>query len=642
MILKNSITRTRLIRKSCIPFLLKKCIFIIILLLMVYPVWGQSLNTSFTALTIGTRDSSADKGAIYNLDGNSTDGRLNLSSSAIWEVGDNTHILIDGNAGYSYMNGIIKATGLVIVANPTVGGRVDFSSPNGGFETTDLTYVFLGDGAVYNHLESSRNKFSGLTKFIIDMGSNGEAYLQFDNREYTGINIDVKPTNAGDLIIYPARSTTGATSLTGFTTRGLGDSDILYLRRGFSSNSYAKIYDPAYVGVTNNLLQITRNEGGPSSDAKEYFSIDVTNIASDDTKIRVVDGSGTEQHNKFLSDANTKVYANDGVTELRYYTGKKIIPCLVRSITSTSISSTRNTISYLIRRNGYQEISVDNLAMNAPVIINDMTIDESWSNTGTITEISTLDEFYDETQKWLTNNLGTSNFISTNGTEIILENNWNLVLSNSASSLYSVDTTNKIITIKSNTLISGDKFSSISTSGTITVNSGSVLEVGYLDANGINKFIDLDWGSSKALDVKIENIDTNTIISTTNATQVYKAHIQLPNPLPPGEIKLSLTTSGVEVYEEIIPAATLKFTRKNIILLGAIEENQSSMIFLAQKIIQKTEAINNALNGVTPSYNGSTTISTANTIATTENQIAILNLLRQVLLKTTALKGSFD
>ena len=411
--------------------------------------------------------------------------------------------------------------------------------------------------------------------------------------------------------------------------------------RGTTSTSHAKIYDPNYIGVTNNLLQIDRDAGGTSNDAEEYFSIDVTNIASDDAKIRVVDGLGTEQHNKFLSDANTKVYANDGVIELLYYTGKKIIPCLVRTIT-TSTSSTRNTISYLIRRNGYQEIAVNNLAMNAPVIIKEIAIDEGWSNTGTLTEISTLDEFYDETQKWLTNNLGTSNFISTNGTEIILENNWNLVISNSVSSLYSVDTTNKIITIKSNTLVSGDKFSSISTLGTITVNSGSVLEVGYLDANGINKFIDLDWGSSIALDVKIENIDTNTIISTTNATQVYKALIEFPNPLP-GEIRLSLTTtSGVEVYEEIIPAAVLEFTRKNIILLGAIEENQSSMIFLAQKIIQKTEAINNALSGVTPSYNGSTTISTANTIATAENQIAILNLLRQVLLKTTAIKGSFD
>ena len=411
--------------------------------------------------------------------------------------------------------------------------------------------------------------------------------------------------------------------------------------RGTTSTSHAKIYDPNYIGVTNNLLQIDRDAGGTSNDAEEYFSIDVTNIASDDAKIRVVDGLVTEQHNKFLSDANTKVYANDGVIELLYYTGKKIIPCLVRTIT-TSTSSTRNTISYLIRRNGYQEIAVNNLAMNAPVIIKEIAIDEGWSNTGTLTEISTLDEFYDETQKWLTNNLGTSNFISTNGTEIILENNWNLVISNSVSSLYSVDTTNKIITIKSNTLVSGDKFSSISTLGTITVNSGSVLEVGYLDANGINKFIDLDWGSSIALDVKIENIDTNTIISTTNATQVYKALIEFPNPLP-GEIRLSLTTtSGVEVYEEIIPAAVLEFTRKNIILLGAIEENQSSMIFLAQKIIQKTEAINNALSGVTPSYNGSTTISTANTIATAENQIAILNLLRQVLLKTTAIKGSFD
>ena len=146
---------------------------------MVYPVWGQSLNTSFTELTSGTRDSSADKGAIYNLDGNTTvDGRLNLGTSAIWEVGANTHIVIDGNARHSYMNGIIKATSLVIVANPSGGGRCDFSSGDGGFETTDLTYVFLGNGSVYNHLESDRNKFSGFTRFIIDMES-GEAFVQF-------------------------------------------------------------------------------------------------------------------------------------------------------------------------------------------------------------------------------------------------------------------------------------------------------------------------------------------------------------------------------------------------------------------------------------------------------------------------------
>ena len=55
-------------------------------------------NSTFTALTSGTRDNTQDeKGAVYFLDGNTTNGRLNISSGAIWKTGANTHIVYDGN-----------------------------------------------------------------------------------------------------------------------------------------------------------------------------------------------------------------------------------------------------------------------------------------------------------------------------------------------------------------------------------------------------------------------------------------------------------------------------------------------------------------------------------------------------------------
>ena len=615
-----------------------KSLLFLLLIMVVSPIWGQLNNTTFTYLSSGTRDSSADKGAIYYLDGNTTNGRLNIGDDGIWIVGDNTHILVNGNANHSYMRGIIRATGLVYIGKPSGGGRLDFSSPIGGLQTTDLTYVYLGSGEIYNHLESDRNIFNGFTRFVIDMAS-GSASIQFSDKEYKNIALDIKSTNNATLNIYPAREHTGFTSLPGFRTKNIS---ALTLVRGTTATSHGRIYDPVYEGVANNLISLqVEGFADAGNHGKEYFTIDVTAIRHDDAKIRVVDGASTVQiSSDALTVSNTTIYANDGVTPLTYYNGKNVIPCLVRTIGNTQ-SSSRNTISYIIRRNGYREVSSYNLAMNTPVVISEMVIDENWSNTATITEISNLDELYDEAQKWLTNNLDTENFLSVNAGKLIMSD-WNLVLDKNASAVFVGNSSSKTITIKSTTLSTGVKFSSLQTSGTVSINNGAELRFGYEDTTGINKFVHLEWNNSTTtLDVEIENLDTNTSIISSSATQIYKGHFLIPSPVPSTGIRANVKTNGFTVYQEIIPDDVLTFVRENI-TLNASESRQKEMITLSKKLLQKTEAINNAINGVTPSFNGTITTTASSASATIENQEALLTLLKQILLKVTASRNSLD
>jgi len=452
------------------------------LFLSVSQLFAQLHNTTFTSLASGTRDSSADKGAVYYLDGNTTNGRLNLGANAVWEVGDNTHILVNGNSNHSYMNGIIRSTGLVYVGKPNgASGRFDFSGPNGGMQAHDITYLYLGDGSVFNHLENSRNQFTGFVRFILDM-SGGTAFIQFASREYANVTIDVRPSNVSVTNIYPARSSAGFTSFPGFTTKNL--TSTLTLLKGTQSTSHGRIYDPVYEGIANNLLPIRRSGGGASNDSKEYFTIDVTEIVDNGAKIRVTDSNNIVQHNDIaLTTANTIIYANDGTTPLAFYSGKNVVSVQVRNIEGTT-STTRNTIYYLIRRLGFEEIKVDNLAMNNPVVIEEMLVDSAWSNTGIITEISNLDELYDEAKKVEFNDLTLPIIASTNGTELNL-GSYNLVVDATATSVFSVDMVTNSITIKASILNETNQFNTITTTGTVSLVNGATISDAILvrDAN---------------------------------------------------------------------------------------------------------------------------------------------------------------
>ena len=125
-------------------------------------------------------------------------------------------------------------------------------------------------------------------------------------------------------------------------------------------------------------------------------------------------------------------------------------------------------------------------------------------------------------------------------------------------------------------------------------------------------------------------------------TQIYKNHFLFPDPAPAGGVRVNIVSDGgFSVYQEIIPEDVLSFIREDV-TFPASEGRQNEMIFLAKKLLQKTEAINNTINGVPPPFNGTLTITNIGGAATNENQVALLVLLRQILLKITASRNSFE
>ena len=83
-------------------------------------------------------------------------------------------------------------------------------------------------------------------------------------------------------------------------------------------------------------------------------------------------------------------------------------------------------------------------------------------------------------------------------------------------------------------------------------------------------------------------------------TQIYKNHFLFPDPAPAGGVRVNIVSDGgFSVYQEIIPEDVLSFIREDV-TFPASEGRQNEMIFLAKKLLQKTEAINNTINGVPP------------------------------------------
>lgn len=439
-------------------------------------------NTTFTALTTGTRDSTADKGAFYFLDGNVTDGRLNIANGATWKVGDNTTIAYLGNPGHSFNLGVIEADSLKLIGHPTGGGRLDFGFSSCGWKTTDLTFVFLGDGNIYNHLEDTADlsNMQGYTKFHIDMNS-GEAYLQFNVKEYPNVVLDVKPTNSGVVKVYPARSTAGYTSLTGFTTKGLTS---ILLLAGLTATSHGRIYDPVYEGVANNLITLQTDSVQVGNQVKEYFSIDVTSLANADVKAYVTNNDNTVLFNDALDSASLIPKANDGVTPLSFYENRKVILCEVRSVNHIA-NATRKTIKYRLRRIGFNDLEVVNfISLNSPIELKTMVADEHYSSSVLGVEIDNSIELYDGIQQALQDDVTISKMLSVNGSTITIANGWSLHRDQTLTSPIVIDKVNSQIKVKTgaNGLQQTEKFNSII--GTVDASFDNHTSMLYLNASG--------------------------------------------------------------------------------------------------------------------------------------------------------------
>jgi hypothetical protein len=258
------------------------------------------------------------------------------------------------------------------------------------------------------------------------------------------------------------------------------------------------------------------------------------------------------------------------------------------------------------------------------------------------TEIDDLDKLYDRAKSWKVDSGNVEHpsinalLISASGATLDLDDH-DLVIDASAASAFAVDKTNKKITIKAATLAMGNTFTAIKTTGTISTANGATIEFGYEDSTGKNKFVHLDWGDNVAQNVTVTNLDnSNALINNVSATKTYKGHFVMPSPAPTNGIRVEVKTpAGYTVFQDTFPEDDLNFIRLDV-TLTASEERQIEMLFLARKILQKSEGINEALTGTTPSITDNSTTTNTTSNATNENQVAILQLLQTVLNKVSA------
>lgn len=283
-------------------------------------------------------------------------------------------------------------------------------------------------------------------------------------------------------------------------------------------------------------------------------------------------------------------------------------------------------------------------------VFSDANITESTKATvDAYAKINDLDMLYDRAKSWKVSSTNLEHpslgvlLATPDGTKLDLGSH-NLIIDKNAASAFEVNKASSTITIKSDALVMGDKFTSITTSGTISTANSATIEFGYEDSTGINKFVHLDWNQSITENVSVINLDNTSspIINKASALQTYKGHFVMPNPAPTNGIRVEIETpGGFRVFQEGFPNSDLNFVRLNV-TLNASEERQGEMLFLARKLLQKTEGINEALTGTTPSITDSTTTTTTGAAATNENQVAILQLLRRILNKVTANKEALQ
>lgn len=265
------------------------------------------------------------------------------------------------------------------------------------------------------------------------------------------------------------------------------------------------------------------------------------------------------------------------------------------------------------------------------------------------TSINNLGQLYDYAKYW--KQINQTNIEVPAIDELLIENesslldlkDYNLIVDATAKSVFSVNTSTKTITIKSNMLLTSNKFKGIKTTASITTNNGATLEHGFIDSNGTNKFVNLKWNLSTTNDVSIINKDDLAKISgpiTTVAT--YKGHFLVPSTIPTNgiEVQIDVISNGPNLFKELIPEEDINFVRLDIDLIDiGTELNQLKMLKLSERLLSKLEAIKNAINNsVNPTVIINETITNVFEDGTLQNQETIINLLVKVLNKVTAIR----
>jgi len=193
-------------------------------------------------------------------------------------------------------------------------------------------------------------------------------------------------------------------------------------------------------------------------------------------------------------------------------------------------------------------------------------------------------------------------------------------------------------------LVPGNRFESIKTTGTISLQNGAELKTGYEDSTGTFVYLELtNLDQQTILVTDLQNPGSPPILDIPSTTGTYTTHFELP---PGGEINVLVERTGYAPWTETIPDGDLNFVREVSTSLSAITaENQIKTIDLLIKLLQKTEALLHTTNVQSlpvPSVSVSTTITASSGSPSVTNQEAELALLRRILAKMTAVREAVN
>ncbi|SNR15357.1 hypothetical protein [Tenacibaculum jejuense] len=287
---------------------------------------------------------------------------------------------------------------------------------------------------------------------------------------------------------------------------------------------------------------------------------------------------------------------------------------------------------YAVDRNFNEPIS-DNIVVTDDEFISEtntttvaayagITVNHS-ARTLTISANRTLCEVYDFIKLNKINNLEQPNittFFATPRADVIDLNDYQLILSGSA------------------ILSPCDKFVKLESDATSSIADLNNLDVGLQDATQFYKFISI--ANINNANLLITDLNTSTeFLSETNFTGTSNSVTTFAS----NQVRLEITRDGYTNWATIQdfsgPEDIYKFVAHQAPLIDpSTSINQEEMIFLAKKILQKNVGILKELNGTNPTLNITNINQNATIQATEERQIEILNLLKRILTKTTAIK----
>ena len=174
-----------------------------------------------------------------------------------------------------------------------------------------------------------------------------------------------------------------------------------------------------------------------------------------------------------------------------------------------------------------------------------------------LTEVSTLDELYDVAMLWKVQPIKErieypevdERLFNLNDTALDL-GNLSLVVDENATDVFAVDTPTNTVTVKSSSLIAGEKFTSILSTGTAT----GTIDAPVIDANG-DSFVEESQGrtfdiyaTDQDRDAKVNALENNTVRFRFNFTtsETYYLWVKLGNTEIPAQIN---TVAGENVVD---------------------------------------------------------------------------------------------